>query len=550
MKKLYFTSQDTSVELLGLWKKKGNLITNPDYQRDYVYSEEKASRLIESALMMIPLHTLYLCEEGDKKYSVIDGQQRIMSFLKFCNGDFALKGLTTLTELNGKKYVDLDEELQGIIDSTSFRTITVSKESAEAKYDIFERLNRGAVTLKEQELRNCVYRGPYNSMINELATKKEVESMFKSKNNRMWYQEIILRFFALRNWGEYKPSMKKHLNKYLGLHQFDETIVDSDKEQFMRTLKTVREVLGSDAFATVDYEKKTVMNKFSATFFDAIMIAFSNFDRVKLVMNSDAIRKAINNKKLYDDEFHDACYAATGSRDRVIRRIVTIHNLIDGILGKGSMEEEKRIFDSKLKVSLAEKQNYVCPLCGNKIISLEDCDIDHILPYSLGGTTDESNAQLVHHHCNLNKSNHINLDEVLSSLGASDAYVLSDENTSLTGKKITMFKFGDKTHLVKKNFEFLYRLLDDLNEIQPGKLSELADSQYAPTKRSKPYICHSKEGMYNPYEVESGTFVECCMDNDKLMWFARKLFDIFNLNPDSVVVTLRGNEEDEETEME
>ena len=199
MKKLYFTSQDTSVELLGLWKKKGNLITNPDYQRDYVYSEEKASRLIESALMMIPLPTLYLCEEGDKKYSVIDGQQRIMSFLKFCNGDFALKGLTTLTELNGKKYVDLDEELQGIIDSTSFRTITVSKESAEAKYDIFERLNRGAVTLKEQELRNCVYRGPYNSMINELATKKEVESMFKSKNNRMWYQEIILRFFALRN---------------------------------------------------------------------------------------------------------------------------------------------------------------------------------------------------------------------------------------------------------------------------------------------------------------------------------------------------------------
>ena len=46
-----------------------------------------------------------------------------------------------------------------------------------------------------------------------------------------------------------------------------------------------------------------------------------------------------------------------GSRDRVIRRIVTIHNLIDGILGKGSMEEEKRIFDSKLKTASAEKQN-------------------------------------------------------------------------------------------------------------------------------------------------------------------------------------------------
>ena len=106
MKKLYFTSQDTSVELLGLWKKKGQLITNPDYQRGYVYSEEKASRLIESALMQIPLPTLYLCEEADKKYSVIDGQQRIMSFLKFENGDFSLRGLTTLTELNGKNMLN------------------------------------------------------------------------------------------------------------------------------------------------------------------------------------------------------------------------------------------------------------------------------------------------------------------------------------------------------------------------------------------------------------------------------------------------------------
>lgn len=550
MKKLYFTSQDTSVELLGIWKMKGQLITNPDYQRDYVYSEEKASRLIESALMMIPLPTIYLCEEGDKKYSVIDGQQRIMSFLKFRNGDYALKGLTTLTELNGKKYDNLDSDLQAIIDSTSFRTIIVSKESADAKYDIFERLNRGAVTLKEQELRNCVYRGPYNSMINELATKKEVESMFKSKNNRMWYQEIILRFFALRNWGEYKPSMKKHLNKYLGLHQYDETTVNSDKELFMRTLKTVREVLGVDAFATVDYDKKVVLNKFSATFFDAIMIPFANFDRVKLVANSDAIREAINNKKLYDDEFHDACYAATGSRDRVIRRIVTIHNLIDGILGKGAMEEEKRIFDSKIKVSLAEKQNYICPLCNNKMVSLDDCDIDHILPYSLGGATDVSNAQVVHHHCNLNKSNHVNLDELLASLGGTNSYVLSDDKTSIIGKKITMFKFGEKTHIIKNNFEFLYRLLDDIKEIEPGKFSELADSNWAPSKRSKPYITHSKIDMYNPYEVETGTFVECGMNNDRLMSFARRLFEIFNLNPDSVVITLRGNEEDEETEME
>ena len=61
----------------------GRIETNPEYQRDFVYSIEKSSRLIESALMKIPLPTIYLCEEDNGNYSIIDGQQRITSFLKF-----------------------------------------------------------------------------------------------------------------------------------------------------------------------------------------------------------------------------------------------------------------------------------------------------------------------------------------------------------------------------------------------------------------------------------------------------------------------------------
>ena len=184
------------------WKEKGKLITNPEYQRDYVYNVEQASKLIESALMCIPLPTIYLCEEDDGRYSVIDGQQRIESFIRFMRGDFALKKLTVRSDLNGKKYSELNEEDQTTIDDTSLRTIIIRKESAEAKFDIFERLNRGAIQLKEQELRNCVYRGPYNSMINELAEDKRVKEMFINQNKRMAYQEYILRFFALDNFAK------------------------------------------------------------------------------------------------------------------------------------------------------------------------------------------------------------------------------------------------------------------------------------------------------------------------------------------------------------
>ena len=427
-KELHFTPKDMPISDFDRMELKGRIETNPEYQRDFVYSIEKSSRLIESALMKIPLPKIYLCEEKDGKLSVVDGQQRIRSFLNFIRNEYALKGMTVFPELEGKYYKDLETKLQDVIDETSIRTIIINEDSADAKYDIFERLNRGAVTLKEQELRNCVYRGSYNSMINEIATDKNVSIMFKAENKRMWYQEYILRFFALIDFMSYKPSMKTHLNKYMKAHQYDdEKNVQEDKDAFIKTLSIVKEVLGADAFSTVDYDKKVVLNKFSATFYDSIMVAFSRFDRTKLIAKADAIRAAINDKKLHDDVYHDACYAATGSTDRVVRRILTIFNLVSSILGDDGVEKEVRTFDSSLKLPLAEKQGYVCPLCQNKIVDIDECEIDHIIPYSLGGKTVFENAQLVHKICNRHKSNNVDIDKVVSTLDAGSTYILSEE---------------------------------------------------------------------------------------------------------------------------
>ena len=221
MKKLHYDKKDFTVGYLDDREQKGKLNLSPEYQRDYVYTIEQASKLIESALMNIPLPIIYFCDEGNGTYSVIDGQQRITSFLKFKRNEFALAKLTIFPELNGKFYKDLDDELKDRIDETVLITIIIDYDSAEAKYDIFERLNRGAVKLQEQELRNCVYRGPYNDMINGLAMDKNVQKMFISENKRMFYQEQILRFFALGDYFGYTSNMKKQLNNYMKAHQKD-----------------------------------------------------------------------------------------------------------------------------------------------------------------------------------------------------------------------------------------------------------------------------------------------------------------------------------------
>jgi len=546
MQKMHYQKHDYPVSQLGNWEAKGKLNLSPEYQRDYVYTQDQASKLIESALMNIPLPIIYLCEEEDGNYSVIDGQQRITSFIRFMRNEYALSKLSVFEELNGKFYKDLSDDLQDRIDNTVFITITIEADSAEAKYDIFERLNRGAVTLKEQELRNCVFRGTYNSMINEIAdTNKNVKRMFKAENKRMWYQEYVLRFFALRNFMQYRPGMKSWLNKYMKTHQNDESAIPGDKEQFTKTISIVNQVLGDDAFATIDYDKKIALNKFSATFYDSIMVAFAQFDKTKLISKADAIKAAIDNIKINDDEYHDACYAATGSRDRVIKRILKIYNIITSILGEDALVSNSRAFDPHLKLPLAEKQNYICPLCGNRINSIDDCEIDHIIPYSLGGKTVFENAQLVHQICNRHKSNNVDIDNVLKTIGAEETYRMS-EVRDIRKKKLTMYSFNGKSKLVRRFYKMFQSLLDDIKDIIPGKFEELADEELSLTKRSRPVIAHSKEKMYNPYEVVPGVFVECCLDNNNLMLLGRIIFDRFNLDPDSVVLTFKGSEDDEE----
>lgn len=380
----------------------GEIITNPDYQRDYVYDNKMASKLVESILMNIPIPTVYLCQEEDESYSVIDGQQRITSFVRYLKNEFALTGLTELPELNGKHYKELEKAVQKRLKSSSLRAIVILKESQDIKYEIFARLNQGSVSLKPQELRNCIYRGSFNTMLEELAANKNLPVLFHDSNNRKSYQERILRFFALRNYTQYKSSIKKTMNSYMAEHQNDrdEKIAEA-KSLFNGTVDLIRQVLGADAFLVVD--RDTVIEKFSGSVYDSIIIPFSFFTGHDLMPYADNIRTQITELKRNDEQYREDTYAATGSRKRVVGRIMAVYNLLTKITGVYGMTDEGRTFSAEVKKQLFHP-GYICTYCGNEILSIDDAEVDHIVPFSQGGKTEIFNAQLLHRHCNREKS--------------------------------------------------------------------------------------------------------------------------------------------------
>ncbi len=193
------------------------LSDRPSFQRDYVWPSKLASQLIESVLLNVPIPPCYLSQNDDYELDVIDGQQRIYSIYRYYENQFALSGLEVLTELNGLRFHQLETKLQRKIKTHTMRCVAITNEShPEIKFDVFERLNTNTKPLNAQELRNCVFRGPLNTLLKKAVLFPPwLEILGKKKpDKRMRDEELVLRFFAfdLHGLSNYKTPQKTWLN--------------------------------------------------------------------------------------------------------------------------------------------------------------------------------------------------------------------------------------------------------------------------------------------------------------------------------------------------
>ncbi len=385
-----------------------DIITDPDYQRKYVYDDKRASCLIESILIGIPIPVIYLAEEDEGVYSVIDGQQRITSFVRYLKNEFPLSGLKKLQNLNGLYFKELDKGLQRRLNYQTLSTVCIEKDSNDLKYEIFSRLNLGAVKLRDQEVRNCIYRGPFNDMLKEIAqTNTILPILFHDNNARYSYEERILRFFALRDM-ELKGTFKLMMNGYMATHANDAPeILDNAKKQYNALIELVKAVLGENAFFATSDQR----HKFNGAVYDSIMIPFSLFPRKDIMKHSDEIRMAIESLKKDNTEYQNWIYAGTNAATRIRSRVSAVTAILSRILSCPSSKADtsKRLFSSDVK-ELLFYPGYICSYCGNQILSIDDCEVDHIIPYDLGGPTEIENAQLLHKWCNRSKGNRTQIE--------------------------------------------------------------------------------------------------------------------------------------------
>ena len=127
-------------ELLDMHKNK-ELIIDPEYQRLFRWSEGKQSRFIETLLLEMPIPPIYVIEIEDGIYELIDGLQRISSYLHFRgehpdrkNADGTYHKLTltecdVATELNDYTFDSLPTALQIKLKRNFVRVEMIRRES-------------------------------------------------------------------------------------------------------------------------------------------------------------------------------------------------------------------------------------------------------------------------------------------------------------------------------------------------------------------------------------------------------------------------------------
>lgn len=414
-RQILLQTSDPSIATLYDKEKRKKLVLQPEFQRQFVWDIKKASRLVESVLLGIPLPTIYLANEKNGISCVIDGQQRLTSLLSFYsgslpNGDvFALKGLNVLKELNGKTFGELNEEWQEMFSSYALRVITFLKESDEnLKFEIFERLNMGSVQLKEQELRNSIYRGKFNDLTKKLAQYKPFRELmgYEKPQIRMQDVEMVLRFCAFYHLGadNFKQSLKHFMNI---MADKGRNLSDSECENIEKAFKDAcqiaYQIFGKYAFKRFHSSKpdKNIDSywdiQFNGSLYDIVMTEFALRNKNQLMRHSDAIREALIDLMANDDEFNDILDRSTGNLKNVKLRFKKWRANLDNILLNDN--KEPRTFSLQLKKQLWQ-QNPICGLCGNTIHELDDAAIDHIQQYWHGGKTIPENARLAHRFCN------------------------------------------------------------------------------------------------------------------------------------------------------
>ena len=355
----------------GLYGLAGNLTIQPEYQRNYIYNDGKKDvAVIDSLLKGYPLGLIYFNQpkQDEDKFEILDGQQRITSIGRFVKDMFIVKD----TEGNEQYFSSLSKHQQEQILETELLIYDCYGTEAEIK-EWFKTINIVGVPLTAQELRNAVYSGPFVDAAKKVFSNSGSAIMSKWSNfvkgdpARQEVLEVALDWIALREGTTIDSYMAKHREDFdcTELQTYFTAVIDWAASVFKMTDTSMRGI-----------EWNTLYERYSSQGYNATEMTAA----AEELLSDPQIQ---SKKGIYE-------YLLGGKMDT---KLLNVRVFTEAV--------KKRVY--KRQTDAAKQQGISnCSYCTighdekkEKIWALKEMDADHVTAWSKGGSTEESNCELL-----------------------------------------------------------------------------------------------------------------------------------------------------------
>lgn len=341
----------------------GKLDIRPPYQREFIYNEKEQVAVIDTVLKGFPLNVMYWVRrsnDAECPYEVMDGQQRTLSVCEYVAGKFSV---------DFKAFFNQPADIQKRILDYKL-TVYVCEGEPSEKLDWFKTINIAGKTLNAQEINNAIYAGPFVSDAKKHFSKVNCgayrlgKDMIAGDVKRQDFLQKALQWMAEH---ETREGHQQSIVGYMAKHQHDPNA-----------------------------------NILWSYYQNVLNWAITNFDIKKF----KKIMKGVDWALLYD-RYHETTLDTVSLSDHISELILDDEvqkqqGIIPYVLDGDEHHLNLRSFPDRIKLTVWEKQQHVCPLCHNKF-DYKDMEGDHIIPWKEGGRTIEENCQMLCRNCNRKK---------------------------------------------------------------------------------------------------------------------------------------------------
>lgn len=290
-----------------------DLIITPAYQRLFRWNNQQKTKFIESILMGIPIPQIFVTQDSDGRWSIVDGLQRISTILQL-TGDLKDQEPLVLAEcenfpsIEGCQWDDLPKDLQRIFRRSILEiTIIFIDNSIYSQHIIFQRLNSDASHLSVQEIRNNLVMMLDEEFYKKLNELKKYRNFIKCLSlsqdllDKEYHMELILIFFIAKNqitdYKIYKLStslfddfIDKEIAKLINNNSFK---INQEINIFKKTFDLLKDNLGKDSFRRYNLSKEKFESSFSKESFELIAPGVANNLSVLEQLNKNEFIKKV-----------------------------------------------------------------------------------------------------------------------------------------------------------------------------------------------------------------------------------------------------------------